>query len=421
MGQSGYTPSRENLAARQWFQDAKFGMFIHWGVYSRLADGEWVQHSRKIPVDKYEWLATTFNPAKFNAADVVGLAKAAGMKYITVTSKHHDGFAMFDSKVSDWDVMDRTPFRRDVIRELAEECRRQGLTLFVYYSQLDWHHPDYPSQGTAGQIPGRQRPGNPSFPRYLDYMDGQLRELFSGYGPLGGVWFDGMWDLKDADWRLGQTYNLIHELQPKALIISNHHLAPIPGEDVQTFEQDLPGNNSAGFNTTTIGNLPLESSATMNGSWGFNISDTSFKSTTELIRLLVKAAGNNSNLLLNIGPMPTGEVQSEAATRLHAMGVWLQTFAPSIYGTRGGPITPRAWGVTTQRGNLVYVHVLDWNDPSLAIPTLPRRVQSARVLKTGDPVHFTETPAGVVLLLPRHGTDDADVVVELTLADGTGE
>jgi alpha-L-fucosidase len=269
--QSQETVPSERLAAREWYRDAKFGLFIHWGVYSLLGNGEWVMHNRGIRVPEYEWLASTFNPVRFDAEEWVLLAKAAGMRYITITSRHHDGFSMFGSRVSRYNVVDWTPFRRDPLKELAEACRRHGLKLFFYYSQLDWHHPDYWPRGETGRTTGRADAG--SWDRYLDFMDAQLEELLTGYGPLGGIWFDGMWDKPQAPWRLDRTYALIHRLQPAALIIPNHHKAPLPGEDVQTFEQDLPGANTAGFNTSEIGSLPLETSLTMNGSWGFNVTD----------------------------------------------------------------------------------------------------------------------------------------------------
>src|SRR5881398_1883801 len=293
----------ERVAARQWFRDAKFGMFIHWGVYSLLGQGEWVMQQRELPVGTYEWLATTFNPVKFEAREWVSLAKAAGVKYITITSRHHDGFSMFATRATPYNIVDWTPFKRDPLKQLADECQRQGLKLFFYYSQLDWHHPDYWPRGRTGQHTGR--PDSGDWGRYLDFMDSQLTELLTGYGPIGGIWFDGMWDKPDADWRLSRTYTLIHRLQPAALIIPNHHQAPLVGEDVQTFEQDLPGANTAGFNTREIGSLPLETSLTMNNSWGFNITDRRFKSVRELIGYLVRAAGSDANLFSTSDPGPT--------------------------------------------------------------------------------------------------------------------
>jgi alpha-L-fucosidase len=256
VAQSSYQPTAANLEARRWFQDAKFGLFVHWGVYSVLGDGEWVMNNRRIPIGDYEKLPAQFNPTEFNAAEWVALAKAAGMRYITITSKHHDGFAMFGSKVSDYNIVDRTPYKKDPLKRLADECHKQGVKLFFYHSQLDWHHPDFFPRGTTGRDAGRPEQGN--WPRYIDYMNAQLRELLTGYGDIAGIWFDGWWDRPDADWRLDETYKLIHDLQPRALIGANHHRRPFAGEDFQMFEKDLPGAKTAGFNKDSeVGTLPL--------------------------------------------------------------------------------------------------------------------------------------------------------------------
>src|SRR5580765_4002141 len=245
-GQSNYQPSPENLQARREFQDMKFGMFIHWGVYSVLGNGEWILHERHLKLDEYNRLPVFFDPEKFDAHAWVSLAKAAGMKYITITSRHHDGFAMFDSKVSDWNIVARTPYKKDPLKMLADECHKQGIKLFFYHSQLDWHSPDYYPRGRTGQTAGRPESGD--FNHYLDFMDSQLSELLTNYGEVGGIWFDGWWDKPDADWRLPKTYGLIHRLQPAALIGSNHHRLPFDGEDFQMFEKDLPGGHTAEFN-----------------------------------------------------------------------------------------------------------------------------------------------------------------------------
>ncbi len=403
----------ERLAARAWFRDAKFGMFIHWGVYSLLGRGEWVMENQGIPVETYEWLASTFNPVKFDAQAWVSLAKAAGMRYITITARHHDGFSMFATRATRYNIVDWTPFKRDPLKELADECHRQGLKLFFYYSQLDWHHPDYWPRGRTGHKTGRPEHGD--WNRYLDFMDSQLTELLTNYGPIGGIWFDGMWDKPDADWRLPRTYALIHRLQPAALIVPNHHQAPLPGEDAQTFEQDLPGANTAGFNTREIGTLPLETSLTMNDSWGFNITDHDFKSTHDLVQYLVRAAGRDANLLLNIGPRPDGTIQPEALERLRQIGGWLATYGGSIYRTRGGPIAPRPWGVTTQRGDTVFVHVLDWPDRVLALPALDARIVRAHMLAGGEGVAVRQSPSGVALTLPASDAGEPDRVVVLVL------
>ena len=416
LAQSAYQPSPENLQARREFQDMKFGMFIHWGVYSVLGDGEWIFHNRKLTVDEYNRLPMFFDPEKFDAHTWVSLAKAAGMKYITITSRHHDGFAMFDSKVSDWNIVARTPYKKDPLKMLADECHRQGIKLFFYYSQLDWHNPDYYPRGQTNWPNGR--PDHGDFNRYLDeYMDGQLTELLTNYGPIGGIWFDGMWDKPDADWHLDKTYALMHKLQPAALIIPNHHQTPRPGEDVQTFERDLPGSNTAGFNTTYISTeLPLESSDTLNENWGFNIGDSKYKSAMEVERRLIRAAGNNSNLLMNIGPYPNGEIDPQFVMRLEAVGQWLSRYGDSIYGTRGGPVPPSDWGVTTQKADKIYVHVLNWGAPLLAIGPIKDKIISAHNLLDNSAIHFTQSTEGVVLTLLPQGKDEVDRVVVLTTA-----
>ena len=409
-----YQPSESNLKAREWFQDAKFGMFIHWGVYSVLGNGEWVMNTEKIPVSQYEMLPARFNPVKFDAAEWVRIAKAAGMKYITITSKHHDGFAMFGTKQSKWNIVDATPYAKDPLKMLADECHKQGIKLFFYHSHLDWHHPDYFPLGRTGH--DSKRPEGGDFNRYLDYMDAQLSELLTNYGEIGGIWFDGWWDKPKADWRLERTYSLIHRLQPAALVGNNHHQAPKDGEDFQMFEKDLPGSNTAGFNAESrVGALPLETCETINTAWGYNWRDQKFKSVKQLVQYLVKAAGHNANFLLNIGPMPTGEIQPEFVTTLEKMGEWMSKNGETIRGTRGGPIPARPWGVSTQKGDRIYLHILDWNDDLLALPKLPA-IRKASLFSTGAKVEVQSTASGTVLVLPKEGRDPVDTIVVLEKA-----
>src|SRR5947208_2271883 len=286
---------------QQWFHDARFGTFIHWGVYSTLEDGEWVMNNRGMTVAEYEKLPPQFNPTQFDAAEWVALAKAAGAKYITITSKHHDGFAMFGTKQSNWNIVDRTPWGRDPLKMLADECHRQGIKLFFYYSQLDWHNPDYYPLGRTGHTAGRPPGGNWS--KYLDYMAAQL------------------------------------------------------------------------------------------------------------IQYLVRAAGRDANFLLNVGPLPNGKVQPEFVERLKGVGAWLAKNGESIYGTRGGPFAPRSWGVTTRRGNRIYVHILDWQDKALVLPKLAEPIMSARLLASGDAVKVIEADYGTVLQLPESAGDPVDNIV----------
>jgi alpha-L-fucosidase len=408
----------ERLRARERYRSDRFGMFIHWGAYSQLGSGEWIMQTRPLNVSEYEWLATDFDPVNFDARAWVDVATAAGMRFITITARHHDGFSMFDTDATDYDIVDWARYGRDPMAELAEACRDAGIQLFFYYSQLDWHHDDYYPRGSTGQATGR--PDSGDWDAYLDFMDLQLTELLTRYGPLGGIWFDGMWDKPEAEWRLNETYALIHRLQPQALIIPNHHQDPLPGEDVQTFEQDLPGANSAGWNTAEISDLPLETSLTMNGSWGFNITDRRWKSVRQLVHYLVRAAGADANLLLNVGPRPDGTLQPEAVDRLRAMGAWLETYGESIYGTRGGPVPPRSWGVTTQTRDRVYVHVLDWPDATLSLPSLARAIRDAHMLSTGDPVRFAQGDEGLILMLPESSAEELDRVVVLELEPPSG-
>jgi alpha-L-fucosidase len=410
-----YQPTAENLKSREWFQNAKFGLFIHWGVYSVLGDGEWVMNNQQIPVKTYEKLPGFFNPTQYDPKAWVQMAKDAGMNYIVITSKHHDGFAMWDSKVSEYNIVKKTPYGKDVLKMLADECKAQGIKLFFYHSQLDWHHPDYFPRGNTGQgYTGRPESGDMN--KYLDYMDAQLSELLTNYGDIGGIWFDGMWDKKDADWRLEKTYKLIHQLQPATLVGSNHHRTPYEGEDFQMFEKDLPGHNTTGFAPEqTIGALPKETCETINGSWGFNLKDDNHKTKKQLVQYLVKAAGYDANFLLNVGPMPNGKIQPEHIEVLRQVGEWNKKNGETIYGTRGGPLTARDWGVTTQKGNIVYLHVMNWHDESLTIPSLAKKIKSAKMFSDNTPLKFLENEYGVTVKIPKEKFDEIDTIVALEL------
>jgi alpha-L-fucosidase len=413
-GQTIYTPTPENLKAREWFQDARFGLFIHWGVYSVLGDGEWVMYSQGIDKQTYEKVPGFFNPVKYNPKEWVAMAKSAGMKYITITSKHHDGFAMFDSKLTDWDIVDRTPYGKDVIKMLAEECRKEGIKLFFYHSQLDWYQDNYFPRGVTGSTSGRPQSGD--WYKYLDYMDGQLKELLTNYGDIGGIWFDGFWDKKDADWRLDKTYNLIHTLQPACLVGNNHHLAPFPGEDFQMFEKDLPGHNTTGFSgDSKIGSVPLETCETMNNAWGFNLMDKQFKSAKTLIQYLVKAAGYNSNFLLNVGPMPDGRIQPEFVSTLKEIGKWMGKNGETIYGTNGGPVPPKSWGVSTYKDNKVYIHLLNAEDNNLLIPDFGKKVKGITLYSTAAKLKFRQDAFGIAVSVPKEIIDEIDTILVIEI------
>ncbi|WP_165244741.1 alpha-L-fucosidase [Paludisphaera soli] len=408
-----------NARARRWFEDAKFGLFVHWGVYSLLGKGEWVMNNDKIPLAEYRKLPPQFNPVKFDAEEWVKLAKSAGARYITVTTKHHDGFCMYDSKLTDYDVVDGTPYARDPIKALADACRKNRIKLFFYYSLLDWHHPDYFPLGKTGHDAGREKKGDWS--RYVAYYQGQVRELCTNYGEIGGLWFDGWWDAPEAAWDLEGTYKLIHELQPGALVGNNHHVAPFPGEDFQMFEQDLPGENSAGFNKAEAATaLPLETCLTMNDSWGYNSRDVHFKTPEQVVRALAGAAGRGANLLLNVGPKPDGTIGPEFAGPLLEVGRWLEGHGKAIYGTRKGPIAPQPWGVTTARdaseGQVptIYLHVLRSDAKDL---TLPEALATSVVLPLGGmtPLMTTAAEDGVKLTIPEDARDPFDTILTVTV------
>jgi alpha-L-fucosidase len=410
--QQRYNPTEENLKNREEFQDMKFGVFIHWGIYSMIADGEWIMNNKNIHHKEYANLANGFYPSKFSAARWVSDVKASGAKYICITSRHHDGFSMFGTKQSPYNIVDATPFKRDIMKELADECHRQGIKLHFYYSLLDWKRADYYPLGRTGKGVGRTEQGD--WKTYHQFMLNQLTELLTNYGEIGAIWFDGKWDQPDDfDWRLREIYDHIHSIQPGCLVINNHHIAPLEGEDGQTFEKDLPGQNQSGYSgTATIGRLPLETCETMNHSWGYNITDNNYKSEKELIHYLVKAAGNNANLLMNVGPRPDGTFPDIAVQRYNAMGEWLRTYGETIYGTRGGFIGPRDWGVTTQKGNSLFVHILNLKDDALYLPMKDKQVSSAKLFIDKKPVKFTKVDGGIVLQLGRI-PDEVDCVVEV--------
>lgn len=378
--------------------------------------GEWVMHNKDINYREYPKLAKTFYPSEFDADAWVKAIKDAGAKYITITTRHHDGFSLFKTATSTYNTVDGTPFKRDIIKELAAACKRQGIKLHLYYSHLDWGREDYP-QGRTGLGTGRDK-SKANWASYYHFMNTQLTELLTNYGPVGAIWFDGWWDhdsdSKPFDWQLPEQYALIHKLQPQCLIGNNHHQTPNEGEDIQIFERDLPGENKAGLSGQDISRLPLESCQTINDHWGYNITDTLYKSPKELIQMLVRAAGKNANLLLNIGPEPGGALPDLALNRLKAMGEWLKQYGETIYGTRGGIITPHDWGVSTQRGNKLYVHILDCMDSSLYLPTGNRKVKSAKVFATGKPVRFTKTGDGITVNMDE-APKEIDYVLELTL------
>ena len=314
-------------------------------------------------------------------------------------------------------MVDGSPFGRDIVKELADECHRQGIKIHFYYSHLDWYRNDYP-WGRTGRGTGRTNPKG-DWPSYYQFMNNQLTELLTNYGEVGAIWFDGWWDQDenpDFDWQLPEQYALIHRLQPACLVGNNHHQVPFEGEDIQIFERDLPGENTAGLSGQDISSLPLETCETMNGMWGYKITDQDYKSTKTLIHYLVKAAGKDANLLMNIGPQPDGELPAVAVQRLAEMGEWMKVYGETIYGTRGGCVAPHTWGVTTQKGNRLFVHLLTPQDKAIFLPIGDRKVKKAFRFVDKTPLKVQRCEGGVVLSLPELPTD-VDYVAELVLAE----
>ena len=391
----------------RWWQEARFGLFIHWGPvslkgteigWSRGGERRGRGGTGSIPSDVYDNLYKEFNPVKFDASEWVDTAKAAGMKYLVFTSKHHDGFSMFDSGTTDYRITSPdSPFGRDIVKELADACHTKGLRFGLYYSPVDWYHPDYRTD---------------RHDRYIRFMHDQVRELCTGYGQLDILWFDGLqihpmsgsggeafYDPVWAkDWNSQGLFNMIRSLQPN-IIINNR--CGLEG-DFDTPEQHV------GFYQV---DRPWESCITICRQWAWKPDDT-LKSLKECIQTLVMCAGGDGNLLLNVGPMPNGEIEQRQVERLREIGGWLRKNGESIYGTRGGPVPPKSWGVTTHKGSTVYVHVLAESAGSIALPKVNASVKSAALID-GTAVEYDSTPLGTVLKLPEKGRDPYDTVVVL--------
>lgn len=418
-----YTPSKENLEMRKQFQDMKYGLFIHWGASSVLGAGEWVMNNRNINVNDYRRLQQFFNPIAFNAREWVSVAKNAGMKYITFITRHHDGFSNWDTKASDWKITN-TPYGKDILKMLADECQSQGIKLVLYYSLLDWYRNDYPYEtGRTGK--GTGRTAKSDYSHYLQFMKTQLTELLTNYGTISGIWFDGHWDQtlpegasdrrSRIDWKYDDIYGLIHRLQPQCLIGNNHHLTPFAGEDFQMFEKDLPGENRSGLSFQEAAeHMPLETCETINGSWGFNITDRNYKSVKQVVHYLVNTAGRNANLLLNVGPLPSGVIQQEFRDTLAAAGAWLKQYGESIYGTRGNIIPPQPWGVLTGKDKSLFAHILVKPAlPYLFIPSLSRKVVSAALMNGSKPLKIKQQEEGVFVYLEGIVLEEVDTIIRL--------
>ncbi len=413
----------------QWFREARFGMFIHWGLYSEAEGefdgrptpgaGEWMMADLRIPVSKYQAFVPQFNPVKFNAREWAQLAKAAGMKYMVITTKHHDGFALYPSALTDWDI-GATPFKRDPLKELAAACKEEGITLCFYHSILDWHHPDYAPRPVWNDV----ATGEPDFEKYVAFMKGQLKELLTGYGPIGTLWFDGCWESSWTQARGRDLYAYVRSLQPDILINNRvgstggweewFHNPEKVGGDFGTPEQSIP---VQGFGS----NLLWEACMTMNHTWGFKRNDHDWKSTQTLVRNLIDCASKGGNYLLNVGPTGEGLIPQPSIERLREMGDWLKVNGESIYATTASPF-PRQlpWGRCTKAVNgdrtALYLHVFDWPaSGELLVPGLKNKVKSAKLLMGSRKLQSKSTGDGLELLVPQTAPNSISSTVVLEI------
>lgn len=424
------TPA-EKEARMEWWKEARFGMFIHWGLYAVPAGryrgvnvtgiSEWIMHKLNIPVDEYEKFATHFNPVKYDADEWVQIAKNAGMKYIVITSKHHDGFALWDSKISDWDIADASPYKNDLLKLLAEACKKHDVKLCFYHSIMDWHHPHAQAMWEPfyNQWKGSSKV-NPDFPKYInDYMKPQLKELLTNYGDIGVLWFDGEWIPAYTSEMGKDIYNYVRSLQPD-ILINNRVDKGRRGMEGMDMEGDFAGD----FGTpeqeipdTGIPGEDWESCMTMNTSWGYKSFDDNWKSDTVLIRNLIDIVSKGGNFLLNVGPTAEGLIPQPSVKRLQAMGKWLKVNGESIYGAEASPVDHPAWGRYTTKEETVYAHIFDWPANGVIKVEKIGEIKEAHLLNSSgsEELQFTEADGQYYIVLGETQPSEISSVVALEL------
>ena len=380
--------------AMQWWRDARLGAFICWGPvslkgteigWSRGGERRGRKGRGPIPVEVYDNLYKQFNPTRFNAKEWIDVVKASGAKYIIFLTKHHDGFSLFDTQLSDYKITSPlSPFRRDVTAEIAAACHDAGIRIFWYYSQPDWHHPDYRTANHA---------------RYIAYLHGQIRELCTHYGRIDGIWFDGLGG-KAADWDAPSLFKLIRTLQPHAL---NNNRCGLPG-DFYTPEQRIGRFDNQ---------RPWESCITLGTQWAWKPNDR-IKSLKHCIDMLVRCVGGDGNLALNTNPMPDGRIEPRQAERYKQIGAWLGKHGESIYATRGGPFRGTSQFAATYRGKTVYVHVLGWKHDPVTLPPIAAKIASSSVL-TGGTVAVDQNEERIEISVPKAHRQELDTIVVLEL------
>jgi len=408
-----------------WFHDAKFGLFVHWGLYAipggewrgKTDYSEWIQEETRMPNSFYEQYAGQFNPIKFDAKQWVQLVKSAGMKYLVITAKHHEGFCMFDTGQTDYNVVKATPWKRDPLKELAAACRESGLKLGVFYSIPDWHHPEMPAQYNQSGFHGNRNPQADIW-KYAEYVRNQIRELLTGYGPVAVLWFDGGESFIRSTGSQPLDYDrlvrMIHELQPGCLI--NDRLGM--EADFRTAEQGVP----YGY-----GMSAFEVCMTLNNHWGYNKADQHWKPAGRVIRQLVETVSRGGNYLLNVGPTADGEFPGPAVAILNEVGRWLEVNGEGIYGTTGSPFLDPFWGGCTKKvtpeATTIYLQVLNWpTNGSLMVPGLKNTVQEAYLLTIGGhkALATRATAEGVAVAGPAAAPDPNGSTVALKIGGALG-
>jgi len=378
-------------AINKW-RDARFGMFIHWGPVSLKGTEIGWSRGVEVPVEEYDNLYEKFNPTEFNADDWVALAKAAGMKYMVLTAKHHDGFCLWDTKETDYDIMS-TPFKRDVVKELAEACRKGGLDFGTYYSTCDWHHPDFPLTGPGGKTERDKH----NIDRYTDYLKAQTRELLS-YGPLFTLWYDVPQKFDTS--RGAGIIRMARAIQPDVIINSR---TGHPGD------YDTPEQRIGSFQI----DRPWETCMTICRQWAWKPDDR-MKSLKQCLHALIRTNGGDGNMLFNVGPMPNGIIEPRQVDRLKEMGAWLAKNGDSLYGTRGGPWKPSNNLVSTRKGDKIYLHLLRNTGGPVSLRELPVPIKSALLLH-GAAIETTKRDGHLILDIPEKSWDPLDTIVELTI------
>ena len=383
---------QERLERTEWFCEARFGMFIHWGIYAIPARGEWVRSQEQMSIEDYQPFFKQFNPVNYHPHDWAKLARRTGMKYAVITAKHHDGFCLFDSRLTDYKATN-TPAGRDLLREFVEAFCSEGLKVGFYYSLIDWHHPDYPAYGDR-QHPMRNneayRNQEYNWDRYLEYMHGQVRELCTNYGKIDIMWFDFSYrDFKGKKWKATQLVGMVRELQPGVIIdnrlggaMEKAHPEPYAG-DFEGPEQYIP---VRGVYDEAGRPLPWELCMTLNNHWGYAANDHQYKSPGDVIRALVNCVSKGENLLLNAGPTALGEIPPESKEILGNMGKWMDVNHQSIYGCGPAEYPKPDWGRYTQNGNLLCAHVMEQNIGQICAESLRGKVKKARLLHDGPEV-----------------------------------